>query len=128
MNFTGRFIIICLALLLMAIVLLLMRRRAMEVEYGVAWLGGAAVTIFFMAAERVLLKVTHLLGAIYPVSALSLMTFVVIIAFLVFLTARISILSVRLRTMAQYMALKDESASGTQAGCAPPSEHQECRS
>ena len=101
----GRVLLVVMAVVMAAVVVAMLRRRRLHEEYALVWLGMLAVMVVVVASERVLLLVTALVGARFPASALTLISLAVVFLFLILYSTRISVLSDKVRDLAQELAL-----------------------
>jgi hypothetical protein len=105
MSTTGQITVIILGLFLALYVLIQLRKRKLNEEYCLWWLVIIAGTIFLVLNRHILLFITHLIGALVPVSTLTLFGLVLIIGMLVYFSSKISILTNQLRSLVQYSSM-----------------------
>ena len=84
-------------------IVVLTRKKTLTVGYGLFWLlmclGAALLAVF----DRALNFVTALVGAVYPVSAMTLLGFVVIVGILVLFSIRLSRLHMQVIQLTRYV-------------------------
>jgi len=101
----GRILLVVVAVVLTAVVVSMLRRRRLHEEYALVWLALIVGMVVVTASDWVLWKVTALVGAKFPASALTLLSLAVIFFFLILYSTRISVLSDKVRDLAQELAL-----------------------
>ena len=107
MTLQGIWVIDFAALLLVLLVLNLVRRGRLGSGFGVLWLTAVVGAALLVTFESLLSFVTQSVGALFPVSALSLLAFVFIFIVLVHFSVKISTLSARQVELAQQIALRE---------------------
>ena len=85
----------------------LTRRGKLYIGYTVIWVFWTVLGLLVITVQPLLLFLTSVLGAIYPVSALSLLAFALLFAMQVYLLSQLSILSRRVALIARYVALNN---------------------
>jgi len=101
----GRILLVVVAVVLTAVVVSMLRRRRLHEEYALVWLALIVGMVVVTASDWVLWKVTALVGAKFQASALTLLSLAVIFFFLILYSTRISVLSDKVRDLAQELAL-----------------------
>jgi hypothetical protein len=101
----GKLLLVAVAVALGFIVISMLRRRRLHEDYALVWLAMIAGMVVVVASGWVLRLVTRLVGARYPASALTLISLAVIFVFLVLYSTRLSVLSDKVRDLAQEVAL-----------------------
>jgi hypothetical protein len=102
---TQGIILIDLVCVLLALVLVnLLRQQRLTTGLAVVWLAALTGLAVVVSVPPLLALVTRLVGARYPASALSLVAFVFILAFLIFLSVHVSIVSARQVALLQALA------------------------
>jgi hypothetical protein len=97
--------ILCIALLVF--VLNLVRTKKLNAGYGLLWSVSIAVLMITISFPRLLGYVTKAVGAVFPVSALSLIAFAFIFLLLIFFSMRLSALSNQLSQLIQTLAINE---------------------
>ncbi len=105
MTFQGQIVTILVALVVVAVILRLLRDQNLEIAYGLLWIGLLGFVVLLMVFTPLLNLVTRLVGAIYPVSALSLLAFAVLTLILIYLSSKVSVLARRQKDLDQQIAL-----------------------
>jgi hypothetical protein len=101
----GKLLLVAVAVALGFVVVSMLRRRRLHEDYALVWLAMIAGMVVVVVSEQVLRLVTRLVGARYPASALTLISLAVIFVFLVLYSTRLSVLSDKVRDLAQEVAL-----------------------
>ncbi len=124
MTLRGVIIIDILALLFIAFVLLLLRSGRLYASYAALWIGSTLTVGILVSVPPLLAAVTSALGAVFPVSALTLLAFVLIGLVLVLFSVKLTELHERQTTLVQSLALqaleRSERGSATDAPDAGP--------
>lgn len=107
MTIQGIILIDFCAVLLMLLIVNLVRTGKLYVGYAVFWLLVLVALIVILTSPSLLSLVTNVVGAIYPVSALSLLAFIFIFLLLVFFSVQLSTLSARQLRLIEQMAIKE---------------------
>lgn len=102
----GVLIIDVLALLFVMGVVHLMRSGWLYASYGALWIGTAIMVAVLVSVPPLLDRVTRALGAVFPVSALTLLAFVMIVLILVLFSVKLTELHERQTTLIQALALQ----------------------
>lgn len=111
MTLHGIVMINLMAAVLVVWVLNLVRRGRLYVGYGVLFVVVSASTAVIVSVPKLLLLVTRLVGAVYPVSALTLLAFGFIALMFVYILTQLTIVSNRLATVVQELALRQAEES-----------------
>lgn len=106
MTFHGIVMINLMAAVLVLWVLNLVRRGRLYVGYGVLFIVVSVSTAVIVSVPELLMLVTRLVGAVYPVSALTLLAFGFIAFMFVYILTQLTIVSNRLATVVQELALR----------------------
>jgi hypothetical protein len=108
-----------LAVAVIVVVLFLIRTRRLQERHALIWLAGAVVIVILGISSGALAGLASALGIAYPPSAL----FLVVVAFLAFAlleaTIALSRLTLRVRTLAQRLAMLDEEVRRLRAAVVP---------
>lgn len=107
MSVQGILLIDLVALLLLAAIVNLVRTHRLHAGFGILWIFAVVVVMVLVSFPPLLALVTRLVGAVFPVSALTLLAFVFIFAVLVYFSVRISSLSAQHAELVQALALRE---------------------
>lgn len=105
MTLQGTILLDLIGLLLLLSVLDLVRRGRLYVGYGIIFVLATLGIIVLLSVPRLLTFVTHLVGAIFPSSALTLLALCFIVFFLVYVLTQVTLTSNRLATLVQELAI-----------------------
>lgn len=114
MTVQGILIINIIAIGLLFWVSNLVRKGRLYVGYGVIMILAILGIQVIVSVPRLLFLFTHLVGAVFPVSALTMLALGFIVVMLVYILTQLTILSNRLAMLTQAIAIErahDESAS-----------------
>ncbi|MBN2411424.1 DUF2304 domain-containing protein [candidate division KSB1 bacterium] len=103
----GKMIIILLGIIFITFLFYLLKNRKISETLGLIWLTVSIGMILVVVNNSVLMFTTHLLGAKYPASALTMIGLMFIISLLLYYTFKISVLTQDLRTLVQQIAIKN---------------------
>jgi hypothetical protein len=106
MTLHGVIIIDLLALLFLLVVVYLMRSGWLYASYAALWIGTAVAVAVLVSVPPLLNRVTWALGAVFPVSALTLLAFVLILLVLVLFSVKLTELHERQTTLIQALGLR----------------------
>jgi hypothetical protein len=106
MTFQGIIILDVIGLLLLLWVLNLVRRERLYVGYGVIFVLAILGIIVLLSVPKLLIYVTHLVGAIFPTSALTLLALCFIVFLLVYVLTQVTLTSNRLAILVQELAIR----------------------
>jgi hypothetical protein len=106
MTTQGVVLIDLMGLALVVLLINLVRTQKLYVGYAVIWLVAVAGMMLTISFAPLLRFVTRAVGALFPVSALSLLAFVFIFGTLIFFSVKLSVLSARQTELIQLIALK----------------------
>jgi hypothetical protein len=87
-------------------VLNLVRHGRLYVGYGVIFVVAILGSVTLLSVPKLLTAVTHLVGAIFPVSALTLLALCFIVLMLLYILTQITIVSNRLSKLVQELAIE----------------------
>ena len=107
MTTQGIIIIDLAGLALIALLVNLVRTRKLYVGYAAIWLLSTAGLVLTVSIPSLLGIVTDAAGAVFPVSALTLLALIFIIVMLIFFSVRLTTLSEHQTELIQAFALKD---------------------
>jgi hypothetical protein len=102
----GRLILIFIGLVFIVLIFQLMRRKQVSESLGLLWLVLAVGMIVVLSNSTLLLKITHLFGAQYPASTLTLIGFIFVVSLLLYFTLKITALSNKTQALSQHIALE----------------------
>jgi hypothetical protein len=85
----------------------LVRRQKLHAAYAVVWIFWLILGGIIIALPGLLDFLTKAIGAIFPVSALTLLAFGALFAMQIYLLSQLSILSRRISLIAQHIAIED---------------------
>jgi hypothetical protein len=106
MTFQGIVVLDLIGLVLLFWVLNLIRRDRLYVGYGVVLVGTILGVIVLVSVPPILNFVTRLVGAVFPVSALTLLALGFVVLMLVYVLTQLTILSNRLAVLIQELAIQ----------------------
>jgi hypothetical protein len=107
MTIQGIIVINIFGLCLIALIINLARTQKLYVGYAVIWLLSTVSLLLMISIPPLLQVVTKAVGALFPVSALTLLAFVFIFVLLIFFSVKLTALSERQAQLIQTLALKD---------------------
>lgn len=81
-------------------------RDRLYVGYGVIFVLAILMVIVTLSVPRLLTVVTHLVGAVFPASALTLVALCFIVFMLIYVLTQITLISNRLVTLVQELAIQ----------------------
>jgi hypothetical protein len=93
------------SLLMFAFILELVRRRRLREEYSWLWLLAAGAMVVLVVWFRLLMIVTHLVGAVTPLNTLLLFAVLFLFAIAVHYSVIVSRLTSQVKNLAQELAL-----------------------
>ena len=99
-------------------VLNLIRHGRLYVGYGVIFIAAILGTMVTLSVPKLLLGVTHLVGAIFPASALTLLALGFIVLMLLYVLSQLTLVSNRLAVLIQELAIersRDSARAATSA-------------
>ena len=97
-------------------VLNLVRHGRLYVGYGVIFIAAILGTMVMLSVPPLLLGVTHLVGAIFPASALTLLALGFIVLMLLYVLSQLTLVSNRLAILIQELAIERSRESARAAG------------
>ena len=107
MSTQGIIIINILGLGLIALIVNLLRIQKLYVGYAAIWLVTTVGLLLIVSTPPLLDFITGAVGAVFPVSALTLLAFMFTIIVLIFFSVKLTVLSEQLAELIQALALKD---------------------
>jgi hypothetical protein len=87
-------------------VLNLVRRGRLYVGYGVIFVVAILGTMVTLSVPHLLMGITHLVGAIFPASALTLLALAFIVIMLLYILSQLTLVSNRLAILIQELAIE----------------------
>lgn len=111
MTIQGIFVLILIGLALLVWILDLIRRDRLYVGYGIVFIIAILSVILILAIPSLLMTVTHLVGAIFPASALTLLALCFIVFLLVYILSQVTIVLNRLAALVQALAIQQAQES-----------------
>lgn len=106
MTVQGIVVLTLIGLLFLLWILNLVRRDRLYVGYGVMFVLIILGAIVVLAVPALLTFVTHLVGAIFPTSALTLIALCFIVFMLVYILTQVTLLSNRVAAVVQQIAIQ----------------------
>ena len=106
MTLQGTIVLILIGLAFLLWTLNLVRRGRLYVGYGVIFVLTIIMVIGILAVPGLLTLVTHLVGAVFPASALTLLALCFIVLLLVYILSQMTIISNRVAVLAQELAIR----------------------
>jgi hypothetical protein len=107
----AQIIVVFICLLFAGMVLELLQKRKLSEQFCLLWLFIAAVSIFLTVNQRLLKFITSSIGALVPVSTLTLLSLVFIVAMLIYFSMQISLLAHQVKELTQSLALLKKDCS-----------------
>lgn len=107
MTAQGIIVIDILGLALIILILNLIRTGKLHIAYGALWSVSTAALLLTVSVPPLLSLVTRLVGAVFPVSALTLLAFVFIFLVLIFFSVKLSALTTRQVELIQSLGLRE---------------------
>jgi hypothetical protein len=101
----GQIIIATIAAVLLLVMLNMLKKRRINEEVCLIWVFALVSVILLMAVPGLAKLVTHMIGAVYPASALTMCALGFIGAMLVYTSVKLSRLSSEVKALAQQQAL-----------------------
>jgi hypothetical protein len=101
----GSIIIALLAFVLLVFMLNMLRKRRIDEEVSLIWIFAFVAVILLVGVPGLANRLTHLIGAIYPASVLTLLALGFIGVMLVYTSVKISRLTSEVRALAQRQVL-----------------------
>jgi hypothetical protein len=106
MSSRGQVFIVSVSILVVLFVLNALRKRRINEEYCLWWIFIMIATDVLVIWQRLLIKITHLIGALVPISTLTLFALILVLAILIYFSMKISILTNQVRVLIQSAALQ----------------------
>jgi hypothetical protein len=106
MSLRGQVFIVSVSVLLILYVLNALRKRKINEEYCLWWIFIMVATDVLVLWPRLLIKITHLIGALVPISTLTLFALILVLAILIYFSMKISVLTNQVKELIQSAALQ----------------------
>ena len=106
MSIRGQAFIVIVSILVILYVLNALRRRRINEEYCLWWIFIMVATDVLVLWQGLLMKITHLVGALVPISALTLFALILVLAILIYFSMKISVLTNQVKELIQSAALQ----------------------
>lgn len=120
MTLQGTIVIDLLGLALMALILNFVRGQKLYVGFAVIWLLSIGGLMVLVSCPPLLSGLTRAVGALIPVSALSLLAFAFIFLVLIYLSVQLTIMNARLTDVARYVATRELESRGIDGAARSP--------
>lgn len=105
MTIRQKIMAILIAVSIFIVILELVRRRKLREEYSWLWLATGAIIIMLTMWFELLLKVTHFIGAVLPVSTLFFFAIIFLILVCLQFSVRISSLTDQVKNLTQELTI-----------------------
>jgi hypothetical protein len=102
----GQIFIVTVSVLVILFVLNALRTRKINEEFCLWWIFIMAATDVLVLCQGLLLKITHAIGALVPISTLTLFALILVLAILIFFSMKISVLTNQMKDLIQSAALQ----------------------
>jgi drug/metabolite transporter superfamily protein YnfA len=119
MSLQGVLVLNLIALALLLWVLNLVRHGRLYVGYGVIFVIAALGTTLLVSVPWLQTTLTHVIGAVFPVSALTLLALCFIVLMLLYTLTQLTIVSNRLSKLVQELAIERARAGATRTNAQP---------
>lgn len=106
MTVQGTILLMLIGLVLVLWILNVVRRDRLYVGYGVVFIVAILGVIAILAIPPLLVRITELVGAVFPASALTLLALCFIVFMLVYVLTQVTIVSNRLAVVVQQLAIQ----------------------
>ena len=115
MTLQGIIVLNIIGFVLLLWVLNLVRHGRLYVGYGVIFVAATLGTMLLLSVPWLLNAVTRLIGAVFPASALTLLALCFIVLMLLYILTQLTIVSNRLTTLVQELAIENARAEASRA-------------
>lgn len=119
MSLQGALVLNLIALALLLWVLNLVRHGRLYVGYGVIFVIATLGTMLLVSVPWLQTTLTHVIGAVFPVSALTLLALCFIVLMLLYTLTQLTIVSNRLSKLVQELAIERARAAAIRADAGP---------
>jgi hypothetical protein len=103
----GRIILAVLVLVFIAFIFSLLKKRKISETLGLIWLVASVGVLIFISHGDIMIALTHLLGAKYAASALTMLGLLFITSLLLYFTLKISSLTQKVNELTQHVAIRE---------------------
>lgn len=103
----GQLILVAIGLLFILYLFSLLRKQKITESHGLLWLFVSIAMIVIVSIDKLLMGFTHILGAQYPSSALTMIGLLFIIVLLLFFTLQITNITYKFRQLVQELSLQN---------------------
>jgi len=103
----GQLILVAIGLLFIFYLFSLLRKQKITESHGLLWLFVSIAMIVIVSIDKLLMGFTHVLGAQYPSSALTMIGLLFIIVLLLFITLQITNITYKFRKLVQELSLQN---------------------
>jgi len=108
LSFQAQLILIFILFLIFLFVIYLLIKKKLNIEYSLIWIFLILIATLFISSNEVILFITKLIGAKQPASTLSFLSISFIFIVLIYFSMKISVISIRLKDLIQYVALLEK--------------------
>ena len=119
MSLQGVLVLNLIALALLLWVLNLIRHGRLYVGYGVIFVIATLGTMLLVSVPKLQTVLTHVIGAVFPVSALTLLALCFIVLMLLYTLTQLTIVSNRLSKLVQELAIERARATALRGDAKP---------
>ena len=119
MSLQGVLVLNLIALALLLWVLNLIRHGRLYVGYGVIFVIATLGTMLLVSVPKLQTVLTHVIGAVFPVSALTLLALCFIVLMLLYTLTQLTIVSNRLSKLVQELAIERARATALRGDAEP---------
>ncbi len=119
MSLQGVLVLNLIALALLLWVLNLIRHGRLYVGYGVIFVIATLGTMLLVSVPKLQTVLTHVIGAVFPVSALTLLALCFIVLMLLYTLTQLTIVSNRLSKLVQELAIERARAAALRGDAEP---------
>ena len=106
MSLRGQVFIVSVSVLVILYVLNALLKRKINEEYCLWWIFIMVATDVVVLWQTLLKKITHLIGALVPISTLTLFALILVLAILIYFSMKISVLTNQVKELIQSAALQ----------------------
>jgi hypothetical protein len=103
----GKLVIVFLVIIFIGFIFSLLKKQKISETLGLIWLTVSIGVVIMISSSSILMGFTHLIGAQYPASALTMMGLLFITSLLLYFTLKISTLTRKFKSLVQQSALKE---------------------
>ena len=107
LSFQGQLFVVTFRAFLISLIIWLLTVRKINEEHALLWFVILILLLLLSIRQDILLKITHLMGAIVPISVLTLLALSFTLSMLVYFSMKISVLSHQIKELVQYIAILD---------------------